>query len=63
MLIIFFQIFISTLEASSASLFKEKNLFNFFKIFNNLCEKYMIDIIKRLLKVYKYYKKCIYKYI
>ena len=43
--------------------FKEKNLTDFLKKFNNICNDYSIRQIKWLKKISQYYKRHIHKYI
>ena len=46
-----------------APYFKKKNIIDFLKAFNNLCDEYSVNKIARLKKIIRYYKTRIYKYI
>ena len=54
---------ISALRISEASFFKEKNVTDFVKAFNNLYNDYKINKKNRIIKVSRYYKRNICKYI
>ena len=50
-------------EVSDASWFKEKNITDFLKAFDNMCDDYSIGSVKQLKKVCYYCKRHICKYI
>ena len=50
-------------RASDALWFKEKNVTDFLKAFNNMCNDYSIESVKQLKKIYCYCKRYMYKYI
>ena len=50
-------------EVSDILWFKEKNITDFLKAFNNICDDYSIELMKQLKKICYYCKRYICKYI
>ena len=50
-------------EVSDILWFKEKNVTDFLKAFNNMCDDYSIELMKWLKKVCYYCKRYICKYV
>ena len=50
-------------EASDTLWFEEKNVTDFLKAFNNMCDDYSIESVKQLKKICYYCKRHTYKYI
>ena len=51
------------LEVSDVLWFKEKNITDFLKAFNNMCDDYSIGLIEQLKKIYYYCKRYTHKYV
>ena len=51
------------LKAPDALWFKEKNITDFLKVFNNMCNDHSIGLIEWLKKICYYCKRHTYKYI
>ena len=58
-----YKMLMSASEVSDASWFKEKNITDFLKAFNNMCDDYSIESVKQLKKICYYCKRHIYEYI
>ena len=54
---------ISVPKVSNTLWFKEKNITDFSKAFNNMCDDHSIESVKQLKKIYYYCKRHTYKYI
>ena len=50
-------------EVSDALWFKEKNITDFLKTFNNMCDNHSIESVEQLKKICCYCKRHIYEYI
>ena len=60
---VIYKMLMSASEVSDTLWFKEKNITDFLKTFNNMCDNYSIELMKQLKKVYCYCKRHIYKYV
>ena len=50
-------------EAPNILWFKGKNITDFLKTFNNICNDHSIESVEQLKKIYYYCKRYIYEYI
>ena len=60
---VYYQMLMPASEMSEILFFKEKNITDFFKAFNDLYNDYEINKKNRIVKVSRYYKRNVYKYI
>ena len=60
---VIYKMLMSVSEVPNALWFKEKNVTDFLKAFNNICDDYSIELIEQLKKVCYYCKRYMHKYI
>ena len=60
---VIYKMLMLTSEVSDALWFKEKNITDFLKAFNNMCDDHSIESVAQLKKVCHYCKRHIYEYI
>ena len=60
---VIYKMLISVPKAPDASWFKEKNITDFLKAFNNMCDDYSIESVKQLKKICYYCERHIHEYI
>ena len=60
---VIYKMLMSVSEVSDALWFKEKNITDFLKAFNNMCDDHSIESVKQLKKICYYCKRHICKYV
>ena len=60
---VIYKMLMSASKVSDALWFKRKNITDFLKAFNNMCDDYSIGSIERLKKICHYYKRHMHEYI
>ena len=60
---VIYKMLMSAFKVPNALWFKGKNITDFLKTFNNMCDDYSIESVKQLKKIYYYCKRYICKYV
>ena len=58
-----YKMLMPVLKVPDTPWFKGKNVTDFLKAFNNMCDDYSIESVKQLKKVYCYCERHIYEYV